>query len=75
MSRSVVVSRNFLLIASLAALLLAAFGWEVLGARPATTPASAAVGVRITMAVTGQSEGAFKGDDFSKTDIEPALRP
>jgi type VI secretion system secreted protein Hcp len=65
MSRSVVLNRNFLLIASLASLLLAAFGWEVLGARPAATPASAAVGVRITMTVTGQAQGAFKGDDFA----------
>jgi len=65
MSRSVVVSRNFLLMASLAALLLAALGWEILGARPAATPASAAVGVRITMTVTGKAQGPFKGDDFA----------
>lgn len=65
MTRSLVVSRNFLLIASLAALLLAAFGWEVLGARSTTTPAAAAVGVRITMTVTGHTQGAFKGDDFT----------
>ena len=65
MTRSLVVSRNFLLIAALAALLLAAFGWEVLGSRSTATPATAAVGVRITLAVTGQKQGAFKGDDFT----------
>ena len=65
MTRSVVVGRNFLLIAALAALLLAAFGWEVLGSRSTATPATAAVGVRITLAVTGQKQGAFKGDDFT----------
>jgi len=65
MSRSVVVSRNFLLIASLAALLLAAFGWQLLGSRSTATPAAAAVGVRITMAVTGHSGTVFKGDDFA----------
>lgn len=65
MTRSLVVSRNFLLIASLATMLLAAFGWEVIGSRSTASPATAAVGVRITLAVTGQKQGAFKGDDFS----------
>lgn len=65
MSRSLVISRNFLLIASLAALLLAAFGWQLLGSRSTATPAAAAVGVRITMSVTGHSGTVFKGDDFA----------
>ncbi len=65
MRRSMVVSRNFLLIASLATLLLAALGWQLLGARSTASPATAAVGVRITMAVTGQKQGPFKGDDFT----------
>jgi len=65
MTRSLVFGRSFLLIAALAALVLAAFGWEVLGSHSNATPATAAVGVRITLAVTGQREGAFKGDDFA----------
>ncbi len=65
MTRSQVFGRNFLLIASLAALLLAALGWQVLGPHATATQATAAVGVRITMAVTGQKQGPFKGDDFT----------
>jgi type VI secretion system secreted protein Hcp len=65
MTRSVVRTRNFLLVFVLAAVLLAAFGLQLLASRSAGSPASAAVNVRITLAVNGQKQGAFKGDDFS----------
>ncbi len=65
MTRSVVRTRSFLLMLSLAALLVAAFGWQMLAARSVANPASAAVNVRITLAVTGAKQGAFKGDDFN----------
>jgi len=65
MTRSVVRTRSFLLMLSLAALLVAAFGWQMLAARSVANPASAAVNVRITLAVTGLKQGAFKGDDFN----------
>ncbi len=65
MTRSVVRTRNFLLTLSLAALVVAAFGWQMLAARSVANPASAAVNVRITLAVTGLKQGAFKGDDFN----------
>lgn len=65
MTRSLVRSRNFLLAVLLAAFVLAAFGWQLAASRSSATPATAAVNVRITMAVVGQKQGAFKGDDFS----------
>jgi type VI secretion system secreted protein Hcp len=65
MTRSVVRTRNLLLILVLAAVLAAAVGWQSLATRTAGSTASAAVNVRITMAVVGQLQGAFKGDDFS----------
>ncbi len=65
MTRSVVRTRSLLLILLLGAMLAAAIGWQSLATRSAGTPASAAVNVRITMAVVGQRQGAFKGDDFS----------
>ena len=65
MTRSVVRTRNLLLILVLGAILAAAVGWQSLAARSAGNTASAAVNVRMTMAVVGQKQGAFKGDDFS----------
>lgn len=65
MTRSVVRTRNLLLILVLGAILVAAVGWQLVATRSVGNPASAAVGVRITMAVVGQKQGAFKGDDFA----------
>jgi len=65
MTRSVVRSRNLLLILVLGAILVAAVGWQLAATRSVGNPASAAVNVRITMAVVGQVQGAFKGDDFA----------
>lgn len=65
MTRSVVRTRNLLLVVVLGAILVAAVGWQSLAARSAGGAASAAVNVRITMAVVGKAQGAFKGDDFS----------
>jgi len=65
MTRSVARTRNLLLILLLGAILVAAVGWQLQAARSAGNAASAAVNVRITMAVVGQVQGTFKGDDFS----------
>jgi type VI secretion system Hcp family effector len=73
MTRSVVRTRNFLLVFALASLLLAVFGSQLLASRSSATPATAAVNVRITMAVTGQRQGAFKGDDFSTGKLSAGL--
>jgi len=73
MTRSVVRTRNLLLILVLGAILAAAVGWQSLATRSVGNPASAAVNVRITMAVVGQVEGAFKGDDFSTAKASAGL--
>jgi type VI secretion system secreted protein Hcp len=67
MMRSTVFRRGSLVLVLLAALLVAAFGYQLLEARSGPNRAAAAVGVRITMAVNGQKQGAFKGDDFNTT--------
>ena len=65
MTRSRAFARSFLVLTALAALLLATFAWQVLSSHPAAPGATAAVGVRITLAVVAQTQGAFKGDDFN----------
>ena len=65
MTRSVVRTRNVVLILALGAVLLGALGWQLLATRSVGSPASAAVNVRITMAVVAQTQGTFKGDDFA----------
>lgn len=67
MTRSLAIRRSSLVLAVLAALLVAAFGYQLMQARSAPGGASAATGVRITMAVTAAEQGAFKGDDFDTT--------
>ena len=63
-TRTVVVA----LAVALAAILVASVAWQLANPRSgAITQASAAVGVRITMKVTGHTEGAFKGDDNGAT--------
>jgi type VI secretion system secreted protein Hcp len=62
-----VLSRSRLLALAVAAVLLALVAWQLMGLRPATTNASAAVGgVHITMKVTGAKTGVFKGDETGK---------
>lgn len=67
MTSAMVVSRSrrvvIALAVALAAILVASVAWQVANPRGAVTQASAAVGVRITMKVTGHTQGVFKGDD------------
>jgi type VI secretion system secreted protein Hcp len=58
-SRTVVVA----LAVALAAILVASVAWQLANPRGPITQASAATGVRITMKVTGHTQGLFKGDD------------
>jgi type VI secretion system secreted protein Hcp len=58
-SRTVVIA----LAVALAAILVASVAWQIANPRGGITQASAAVGVRMTMKVTGQHQGVFKGDD------------
>ncbi|HXC77258.1 MAG TPA: type VI secretion system tube protein TssD [Candidatus Acidoferrum sp.] len=62
-TRTVVVA----LAVALAAILVASVAWQLANPRGAITQASAAVGVRITMKVTGTKQGVFKGDDFASS--------
>jgi type VI secretion system secreted protein Hcp len=65
-SASVVSNSRRVLIAlavALAAILVASVAWQLANTRGGITQASAAVGVRISMKVTGTKQGAFKGDD------------
>lgn len=66
MTSASVVSRTRTVVVAvavaLAAILVASVAWQMSN-RGAITQASAAVGVRITMKVTGKVQGAFKGDD------------
>ena len=68
MTSASVVSRTRTVVVAvavaLAAILVASVAWQMSN-RGAITQASAAVGVRITMKVTGKLQGAFKGDDFA----------
>jgi type VI secretion system secreted protein Hcp len=68
MTSASVVSRTRTVVVAvavaLAAILVASVAWQMSN-RSAITQASAAVGVRITMKVTGKVQGAFKGDDFA----------
>jgi type VI secretion system secreted protein Hcp len=73
MMGSVAIKRSFLVLAALAALLVAAFGYQLMQQRSAPNGAAAAVGVRITAAVTGQKQGAFKGDDFATSKAAQGL--
>jgi type VI secretion system secreted protein Hcp len=57
-SRRVLVA----LAVALAAILFASVAWQLANPRGAVTRASAAVGVRISMKVTGAHQGIFKGD-------------
>ncbi len=67
MTSALVVSRTrtvvVALAVALAAILLASVAWQIANPRGAITQASAAVGVRISMKVTGVRTGVFKGDD------------
>jgi type VI secretion system secreted protein Hcp len=67
MTSAMVVSRSrrvvIALAVALAAILVASVAWQIANPRGAVTQASAAVGVRITMKVTGHTQGVFKGDD------------
>jgi type VI secretion system Hcp family effector len=68
MTSASVVSRTrtvmIALAVALAAFLVASVAWQIANPRGgAITQASAAVGVRITMKVTGHVQGVFKGDD------------
>jgi type VI secretion system secreted protein Hcp len=70
MTSATVVSRTrtvvIALAVALAAILVASVAWQLANPRSgAITQASAATGVRITMKVTGQHQGVFKGDDNS----------
>ena len=73
MSPSLAIRRSSLVLAVLAALLLAVFGYQLLQARSGPNVASAADGVRITLAVTAAKQGAFKGDDFSTSKASSGL--
>jgi type VI secretion system secreted protein Hcp len=67
MTSAMVVSRSrrvlIAMAVALAAILVASLAWQIANPRAAVTQASAAVGVRMTMKVTSQREGVFKGDD------------
>ena len=58
-SRGVLVA----LALALAAILVASLAWQLANSRGGVTQASAAVGVRISMKVTGHKQGIFKGED------------
>ena len=65
-SASVVSRSRRVLVAlalAMAAILVASLAWQLANSRGAVTQASAAVGVRISMKVTGHQQGIFKGDD------------
>jgi len=68
-TRTVVVA----LAVALAAILVASVAWQLANPRGAITQASAAVGVRITMKVTGKTQGVFKGDDFASSKVAAGL--
>ena len=67
MTSAMVVSRSrrvlIALAVALAAILVASVAWQIANPRGAVTQASAATGVRMTMKVTSQRQGVFKGDD------------
>ncbi|MEA2627777.1 MAG: type secretion system secreted protein Hcp [Chloroflexota bacterium] len=67
MTSAMVVSRSrrvlIALAVALAAILVASVAWQIANPRGAVTQASAATGVRMTMKVTSQHQGVFKGDD------------
>lgn len=67
MTSATVVSRSRMVVVALAvalaAILVASVAWQLANPRGAVTQASAAVGVRITMKVTGHTQSVFKGDD------------
>ena len=66
MIRSYVAPRPRTVAVAVTALLLALVAWQLSAIRGATPDAHAAVtGVTINMKVTGQHQGAFKGDDFA----------
>jgi type VI secretion system secreted protein Hcp len=65
-TRTVVIA----LAVALAAILVASVAWQLANPRSgAITQASAAVGVRITMKVTGKVQGVFKGDDNASAKV------
>jgi type VI secretion system secreted protein Hcp len=67
MARSLVLPRPRLLALAVAAVFMALIAWQVAGPHAGTTNAGAATGnVHITMKVTGQKTGVFKGDDNSR---------
>jgi type VI secretion system Hcp family effector len=68
-TRTVVVA----LAVALAAILVASVAWQLANPRSAITQASAATGVRITMKVTGHTEGVFKGDDTAGARVAAGL--
>ena len=68
-TRTVVVA----LAVALAAILVASVAWQLANQRGAVTQASAAVGVRITMTVTGVKQGVFKGDDNASGKVAAGL--
>src|SRR5713101_7611255 len=69
MSRSSVVSRSrtvaVTLAVAVATALLVGVAWQNANPSAGAKRALAAVGVRISMTVTGQKQGMFKGDDSS----------
>jgi type VI secretion system Hcp family effector len=71
-SASVVLRSRRVLIAlavALTAILVASVAWQLANRGGAITQASAAVGVRITMKVTGAKQGVFKGDDNASSKL------
>ena len=68
-TRTVVIA----LAVALAAILVASVAWQLANPRGAITQASAAVGVRITMKVTGKTQGTFKGDDIASSKVAAGL--
>ena len=65
MVRSLVVARPRTVALAVAAVLLALVAWQLNMVREGAPTAHAALGVTINMKVTGQVQGAFKGDDNS----------
>jgi len=73
MVRSTVLSRTRVVAMAVALAVLALVAWQLAAPRDGASNAQAATGVTIYMTVTGQQQGAFKGDDVTGSKLTGLL--